>query len=128
MSMFIKGNKEISVFKGKDLYGSRRYFLQKRIKIKCAGGENMTEEKELTFLEPEEIPRLMRGQNGRNWKELFDQIPIGKVLAMDTEVYGSAPNIRAQVKLYNGKTKTLKVTQRTDKETEKTVVYVQRIE
>lgn len=89
----------------------------------------MSEENELVFLEPEDVPRLMRGAIGRNWNKLFDKIPEGKVLAMDTETYGSAPNIRIQVKNYNGdaKEKVLKVTQRTDQETEKVIVYVMRL-
>jgi len=100
-----------------------------KIRIECIGGDSMSEENELVFLEPEDIPRLMRGATGRNWKKLFDKIPEGKMLPMDTETYGSAANIRGQVKNYNGdaKEKVLKVTQRTDKETEKVTVYVTRL-
>jgi len=87
----------------------------------------MNEEKELVFIKPNEVPRLLRGAIGRDWGSLFDKIPKEKVLVID-ETYGSAPNIRGQVKTYN-KTKgdVLKVTQRTDKKTEKVTVYVQRV-
>jgi len=100
-----------------------------KIRIECIGGDNMTEENELVFLEPEDIPRLLRVTTGRDWSGLFDKIPEKKVLFMDTETYGSAPNIRIQVKHYNenAKKKVLKVTQRTDKETEKATVYVMRL-
>lgn len=103
-----------------------------KIKIECKGGESMTEENELVFLEPKDIPRLLRGGVGRNWKELFDKIPKGKVLLMKTgkDHYGSDANIRGQVKNYNedaGK-EVLKMTQRTNPETEELTVYVQRIE
>lgn len=100
-----------------------------KIRIECIGGDSMSEEKELVFLEPEDIPRLMRGTMGRNWNKLFDKIPEGKVLALDIETYGSAPNIRNQVNNYNrdAKEKVLKTTQRTDKETEKVTVYVMRL-
>ena len=100
-----------------------------KIRIECIGGDSMSEENELVFLEPEDIPRLMRGALGRNWDKLFDKIPENKVLAMDTETYGSAPNIRMKAKQYNedAKKEVLKMTQRTDKETEKVVVYVMRV-
>lgn len=113
----------------KTLYGKKRYFLQDKLRVECVGGENMTEENELVFLKPEDIPRLMRGQSGRNWEELFDKIPKGQVLPMNTKTYGSVPNIRSQVKIYNEthKDKTLEATQRTDKETEEITVYVTRV-
>lgn len=100
-----------------------------KIRIECIGGDSMSEENELVFLEPEDIPRLMRGALGRNWDKLFDKIPENKVLAMDTETYGSAPNIRMKAKQYNedAKKEVLKMTQRTDKETKKVVVYVMRL-
>lgn len=114
------------IYKRKCLYGSNRYYLQSKITIKCEGGESMEKTEKLVFLSPEDVPRLTRGKQGRNWKELFDKIPKGKVLAMNTEIYGSAPNIRVQVNLYNkdAKEKVLTVTQRT--ENENVIVYVQR--
>jgi len=116
-------------YKQKTLYRRNTYFLVNKIRIECIGGDSMSEENELVFLEPEDVPRLMRGAIGRNWNKLFDKIPEGKVLIMDTETYGSAPNIRVQVKNYNGdaKEKVLKVSQRTDKKTEKVTVYVTRL-
>ena len=89
----------------------------------------MSEEKELVFIKPEDIPRLLRGSTGRNWSALFDQIPKGQVLVMNVKNYGSAPNIRNQVKLYNKdkKDEVLRVTQRTDKKTEEITVYVERV-
>jgi len=126
--MFLKA-KTYHFYKQKTLYRRNHYFLVDKIRIECIGGDSMSEENELVFLEPEDIPRLMRGATGRNWKKLFDKIPEGKMLLMDTETYGSAANIRGQVKNYNGdaKEKVLKVTQRTDKETEKVTVYVTRL-
>jgi len=92
----------------------------------------MTEENELVFLDPNEVPRLIRGGQGRDWKALFDKIPKGKVLEMKTgkDNYGSAPNIRNQVKFYNkdAKKEVLTSTQRTASETDEVTVYVQRIE
>jgi len=98
-----------------------------KLRIECIGGDGMSEEKELVFIKPNEVPRLLRGSVGRDWEELFDKIPKGQVLVMN-ESYGSAPNIRGQVKIYN-KTKgdVLKVTQRTDKKTEIVTVYVERV-
>lgn len=98
-----------------------------KLRIECKGGDSMSEEKELVFVNPKDVPRLLRGSARRDWEELFNKIPKDKVLVMD-ESYGSAPNIRGQVKIYN-KTKgdVLEVTQRTDKKTEKVTVYVQRV-
>lgn len=100
-----------------------------KLRIECVGGESMSEEKELVFIKPEDVPRLLRGSVGRDWIKLFDQIPKGEVAVLNTETYGSAPNIRGQVKLYNQdkKDEVLKVTQRTNKETEGITVYVQRV-
>lgn len=100
-----------------------------KLRIECLGGENMSEEKELVFIKPEDVPRLLRGSKGRDWIELFNKIPKDEVLVMDTETYGSAPNIRAQVKNYNETQKNteLNVTQRTDMKTEKVTVYVTRV-
>jgi len=115
----------------KHLYGRMRYFLLYKLRIECIGGENMTEENELVFLEPKDVPRLFRGNQGRKWSELFDKIPKGRVLEMKTgkDYYGSAPNIRVQVKLYNktAKKEVLKATQRTNQETEEVTVYVERV-
>lgn len=89
----------------------------------------MTEQEELVFLEPSEIPKSNRGGVGRDWSGLFDQIPKGKVLVMTEDKYGSSANIRAQVSNYNktAKKKVLNATQRTDAKTEKTTVYVTRV-
>lgn len=115
-------------YKQKTLYGKKRYFLVDKLRIECMGGESMSEEKKLVFIKPDEVPRMFRGSAGRNWEELFKQIPKGEVLVMD-ETFGSAPNIRGQVKIYNKthKDAELEVTQRTDKKTEKVTVYVQRV-
>lgn len=114
--------------KEKHLYGKKRYFLVDKLRVECVGGDSMSEKKELVFINPDEVPKLLRGSGGRKWKELFDKIPKNKVLAMD-ESYGSAPNIRTQVKAYNKEQEDheLKVTQRTNKETDKVTVYVQRV-
>lgn len=113
----------------KPFYNRNIYFIKEKKTIKCLGGENMQEEKEIVFLSPEDIPRLSKGNTGRKWSEIFDKIPLNKVMQMTTEEYGSAPNIRTQVGLYNkeAKKKVLTVTQRTDKETEKVIVYVMRV-
>ena len=115
-------------YKQKTLYGKKRYFLVDKLRIECIGGESMSEEKELVFIKPDEVPRLLRGSAGRDWEELFERIPKGEVAVLD-ETYGSAPNIRLQVKIYNEtyKDAELKVTQRTNKKTEKVTVYVQRV-
>ena len=115
-------------YKQKTLYGKKRYFLVDKLRIECIGGESMSEEKELVFIKPDEVPRLLRGSAGRDWEELFERIPKGEVAVLD-ETYGSAPNIRSQVKIYNEtyKDAELKVTQRTNKKTEKVTVYVQRV-
>lgn len=121
-------SKSYHFYKQKCLYRNRGYFLVGKLRIECIGGDSMSEEKELVFIEPDEVPRLLRGSKGRNWEALFNRIPKDKVLTMDTENYGSAPNIRMQVKIYNKTHKdALEVTQRTDKETEKVTVYVHRV-
>ena len=115
-------------YEQKTLYGKKRYFLVDKLRIECVGGESMSEEKELVFIKPDEVPRLLRGSAGRDWEELFERIPKGEVAVLD-DIYGSAPNIRTQVKIYNKthKDTELKVTQRTNKKTEKITVYVQRV-
>lgn len=117
------------IYEEKHLYNNKRYFLKDKIKIECIGGDSMNEEKEIVFLNPDEIPQLTRNA-GRNWSDLFDQIPNGKVLAMTEKKYGSAPNIRAQVAKYNKVKKNgkLKANGRTDKKTETVTIYVQRLE
>lgn len=118
-------SKTYHIYKQKRINNTKKYCLQDKIKIECIGGDSMTEEKELVFLNPEDIPRLTKGASKRNWTELFDKIPVGKMLLMDSETYGSPANIRTQVKAYNEEKKaTLKVTQRTDKKTETVNVYV----
>lgn len=116
-------------YETKTLYGVRRYFLQDKFRIECLGGEDMTEEKKLVFLNPEDVPTLVRGAKGKDWNTLFDQIPKGKVLAMPEGEYGTPGNIRTVVKNYNDtkKAKVLKASGRTDKATGKVTVYVQRV-
>ena len=111
-------------YRGKFINNKVIYFYIGKVIVKSKGGENMTEEK-LIFIEPEEIPKT-KGNIGRKWSELFNKIPINKTLEMDTEIYGSSPNIRTQVKNYNKDGNNLEVTQRTINE--KTVVYVTRRE
>ena len=120
--------KTYHVYERKLLYRRDIFILHSKLRIECLGGDSMTEENELVFIEPEDVPRLLRGATGKKWLETFDKIPKGKVLVMTTEDYGSAPNVRGQVKEYN-KTKgdVLTVTQRTNKETEEVTVYVQRV-
>lgn len=111
----------------KPFYNKTLFFIKKKETVKCLGGENMEKGKELVFLEPSAIPKL-KGNLGRKWNEIFDKIPEGKVLPMSVKEYGSAPNIRAQVKNYNtekGKT-VLTATQRTD-EKENVTVWVTRV-
>ena len=123
--------KNYSVCYPKTLYGKKRYFLLYKLRIECIGGESMKEENELVFLNPEDVPRLIRGGQGRDWEALFDKIPKGRVLEMKTgkDNYGSAPNIRSQVKFYNkdAKKEVLTSTQRTASETDEVTVYVQRV-
>lgn len=120
--------KTYHVYEQKLLYRRNIFILHSKLKIECLGGESMTEENKLVFIEPEDVPRLIRGATGKKWLETFDKIPKGKVLAMTTEDYGSAPNIRGQVKGYNKiKGNVLTATQRTNKETEEVTVYVQRV-
>jgi len=115
----------------KRLYKRNTYFLLYKLRIECIGGESMKEESELVFIKPDEVPRLIRGGQGRDWKALFDRIPKGEVLPMNTgkDGYGSAPNIRAQVNLYNkdAKKEVLTSTQRTKKKTGEVTVYVERV-
>ena len=122
-------SKTYHIYKQKSLKATNRYVLITKLKVSCVGGESMNEEKELVFLDFGEIPALNRGAIGRKWTELFDRIPKGKVLPMTKEGYGSAPNVRAQVMKYNKakNAKVLKAYGRTDKETKKTTVYVQRV-
>jgi len=126
--MFLKA-KTYHFYKQKTLYRRNTYFLVDKIRIECIGGDSMSEENELVFLEPEDIPNFRRGMKSSILPKIFDKIPNGKVLAMDTETYGSAPNIRLQAKNYNKskRKEVLKVSQRTDKKTEKVTVYVTRL-
>lgn len=126
--MFLKA-KTYHTYAEKHLYSKKRYFLVDKLRIECVGGDSMSEEKELVFIKPKDVPRLLRGSAGRDWDSLFKQIPRGEVLVLN-ESYGSAPNIRAQVKIYNGihKNEELKVTQRTPvKIGAKPVVYIERV-
>lgn len=110
----------------KSLYGNIRYIKTESLMIKCIGGENMEKkEDKLVFLDsPKFIPKT-KGAVGRDWTELFNKIPEGKVLVLDSETYGSSPNIRKQVKDYNkDNNNALKVTQRTVEE--KIIVYITR--
>lgn len=99
------------------------------LRIECVGGESMSEEKKLVFLNPEDVPILSRGRSGKNWSVYFDQIPVGKVLEMTEDEYGSPATIRDNVNKYNKtkKDKVLKASGRTDKKTSKITIYVQRL-
>lgn len=107
--------------------GLNRFKIKDKLTICCVGGEKMTKEKdELVFLDsPKQIPKT-KGKTGRGWDSLFSQIPIGKVLVMKKEKFGSAPNIRAQVHNYNSlHGDVLEATQRT--KNEESIIYVTRI-
>lgn len=120
-------SKTYAIFEGKHLYNRTRYFLVDKLKITCIGGDSLSEEEELVFIEPKKIPKTFRGKLGRNWNKLFDKIPKNRTLVMSEDIYGSSANIRGQVKSYNEvNDNVLEVTQRTDKETEETTVYVTR--
>ena len=111
----------------KPLYGKSRYFVKERYTIKCIGGENMAEEKEqLVFIDNDDVPKALKGKTGRNWKELFMQIPEGKTLIVP-ESYGTGATIRSAVKDVNKLLKkvTFKAFQRTIGK--KTTIYVQRV-
>lgn len=105
--------------------GLNKFVIIDRFTIRCLGGVNNKMSDELIFLDsPKEIPKS-KGKTGRAWEELFDKIPNEKVLVLDEETYGSAPNIRSQVKDYNEKNgEVLTVTQRTVND--KTTVYITR--
>lgn len=97
--------------------------LSKGYKFK--GGEKM----EFNYVKPEDIPKANRGGKGKDWNAIFNAIPVGSVLVMNKAQFGSSENVKAQVRKYieeNGEV--LKATQRTNKETEETIVYVQRLE
>lgn len=119
-------------YKEKYLYRKKRYFLIDKLRIECIGGDNMSEEKELVFIKPEDVPKVLRfthGRIGRDWNAIFSKIPKGKVLVMDTETYGSAPHIRNKAKEYSERTENIELesTQRTNKDTENVTIYVQRV-
>ena len=115
-------------YKRKLLYRRNIFILHSKLRIECLGGESMTEENKLVFIEPEDVPKLLRGATSKKWSEIFDKIPKNKVLAMTKEDYGSAPNIRGQVNKYNEiNGDVLTATQRTNAETNEVTVYVQRV-
>lgn len=111
----------------KPLYNKTRYFVVKKLKIKCIGGENMPEEKsKLVFVKTSTIPKMGRGKTGRDWKELFAQIPEGQSLIVPEE-YGTGATIRSAVKNINAEfdAEVYAVTQRTVEGT--VTVYVTRL-
>ena len=111
----------------KPLYNRVRYFVKDKIKIICIGGENMPEEKpKLVFVKTATIPKMSKGKTGRNWKELFAQIPEGESLVVP-EDYGTGATIKSAVKNINEELKkqVYAVTQRTIGE--KVTVYVTRV-
>ena len=110
----------------KTLYNKKRYFIQSKLKIKCVGGENMPEEKpKLVFIKTSTIPKANKGKTGRDWVELFAQIPKGQSLIIPEE-YGTGATIRCAVKNINAEldAEVYAVTQRTVKD--ETTVYVTR--
>lgn len=120
-------SKTYYIYQGKSLYNNMRYFLKKKITIKCVGGENMPEEKpKMVFLEPEDIPSMNRGKKGKDWENIFNQIPKGKAWKVPSE-FASGATIRDNVKKINAvlKTKEYTVSQRTGKD-EQTELYVIR--
>lgn len=109
--------------------GKPRYFITDRRTIKCIGGENLAKvEPEMVFVNSKKIPKLRRGKAGRNWKAIFEKIPVGKAWVVPKE-FGSGANIRQQVKNVNEELEkeVYKVTERTDKDTEVKTVYVKRL-
>lgn len=105
------------------------YHIVKRIVIKCVGGENLSKEKpQLVFVDQTEIPSLVRGRKSKNWKKLVNQIPEGKAVVVP-EDYGSSATARENIKKINKKLgkETFKVTQRTNKNTDKITVYIVRL-
>ena len=120
-------SKEYVFVEEKPLYRRKRYFVKDRIKITCIGGENMPEEKpKLIFVKTDTIPKMSKGKTGRDWVELFSQIPEGKSLVVP-ENYGTGATVRTAVKNINAEfeAKVYAVTQRTVGE--KVTVYVTRI-
>ena len=120
-------SKEYVFVKEKRLYNRKRYFIEDKLKITCLGGEKMSKEKpQLVFVETDKIPKTMKGRTGRNWKELFTQIPEKKSLVIPKDM-GTGATIRSAVKEVNkelGKA-VYSATQRTVDE--KTTVYVTRL-
>lgn len=99
----------------------------KKFKIKCVGGENMTEEKtKLIFVETTSIPKMSK-RTGRDWKKLVTQIPEGKSLVVPEDEYGASASVRSAIKKINEelKEKVYAVTQRTVGEI--TTVYITRL-
>ena len=112
--------------KEKHLYRNKRYFIKDRIKIKCIGGENMSEENpELVFVKTNTIPKMSKGKTGRDWKTLFALIPEGESLIVP-EDYGTGATVRSAVRELNEKLdkEVYSVTQRTVNE--ETTIYVTR--
>lgn len=122
-------------------YYNRRFIngkvIIKRVaKIECLGGEkNMVDE--IVFIDTNEIPSVLKGKTGRNWKAIVDSIPKGKS-AIIPDSFGKGATVRQAIKKINEeikkekniKTNTYKVLQRTEKgkdEKETIKVYVTRV-
>jgi len=120
-------SKEYVFVKEKHLYKRKQWYVTDRLKITCLGGEKMDKKKpQLVFVETEKIPKTMKGRTGRNWKELFAQIPEKKSLIITKEM-GTGATIRSAVKKINkelGKA-VYSTTQRTVDE--KTTIYVTKL-
>lgn len=58
---------------------SREHYVISRHKVSCIGGDNMPEEKpKMVFVDTSTIPVSKQGKRGRNWLDIFSQIPKDK--------------------------------------------------
>ena len=102
-----------------------------KIKITCLGGEDMSEEKpKLVFVDTVDIPKSNKGNRGKNWELIFNEISVGKS-AIIPKSLGTGATVRIAVTALNAKLgkNVYHITQRTkgkDKEA-KTTIYVSRL-
>lgn len=95
--------------------------INKGIEIK------MNDNKKMIFVDCGELPKTSKGKSGKNWLELFSQIPVGKMWVTDSKEYNASTlrqGLKQLVEEKKVKDGEFSVTQREDSEKKITTIYV----
>lgn len=65
------------VYVHKDFKYKNRYLIT-HDKTKLKGGDNLTKDQEIVFIDTETVPRAKRGNKSKDWLPVFAKIPVGK--------------------------------------------------